>query len=117
LINQDIVKIGLRIIRYCRKGGRVFRLITKIMCLVRFTGAVNIMGAILSPFGNFIIRLVIMKVGTEILVTRFDIFLCDGLSTVTQLNTARLINEDILYTVTCTRGYNIKRSLNRCLIN
>ena len=42
---------------------------------------------------------------------------CEGLSAATKLNTARLINEDILCTAECTRDYNIEEEITEQMLN
>jgi hypothetical protein len=43
--------------------------------------------------------------------------LCEGLSAATKLNTARLINEDIMCTVECTGDYNMMEEITEQILN
>jgi hypothetical protein len=42
---------------------------------------------------------------------------CEGLSAATKLNTARLINEDIMCTAECTGDYNMMDEITEQMLN
>ena len=42
---------------------------------------------------------------------------CEGLSAATKLNTARLINEDIMCTAECTGDYNMMEEITEQMLN
>ena len=56
-------------------------------------------------------------VGVGVVILRPGLITCEGLSAATKLNTARLINEDIMCTTECTGDCNMMEEITELMLN